>query len=177
MVEPASTFLMSSLAQPIQAPNSSVTVPTMTTAVLAASDSVKTALLRVTREPPAVTMVAAWINADTGVGPSMASSSQDCKGTCADLPQAASSSSRPKINAAVWPALGMPALTSTKADEPNSASISMTAMDIPMSPTRLTTKAFLAAVAATGLYCQKPINRYDARTTPSPAKQHTRQLR
>ena len=49
MVEPASTFLMSSLAQPIQAPNSSVTVPTMTTAVLAASDSAKIALLRMTR--------------------------------------------------------------------------------------------------------------------------------
>ena len=49
MVEPASTFLMSSLAQPIQAPNSSVTVPTTTTAVLAASVSAKTAWLRVTR--------------------------------------------------------------------------------------------------------------------------------
>ena len=49
MVEPASAFLMSSLAQPIQAPTSRVTVPTMTTAVLAASDSAKTAWLRVTR--------------------------------------------------------------------------------------------------------------------------------
>ena len=36
-----------------------------------------------------------------------------------------------------------------------------------MSPTRLTTKAFLAAVAAVGLCCQKPISRYDARPTPS----------
>ena len=34
-------------------------------------------------------MVAAWISADTGVGPSIASSSQDCSGTWADLPQAA----------------------------------------------------------------------------------------
>ena len=42
-------------------------------------------------------MVAAWISADTGVGPSMASSSQDCSGTWADLPQAPSSSSRPMI--------------------------------------------------------------------------------
>ena len=42
-----------------------------------------------------------------------------------------------------------------------------------MSPTRLTTNAFLAAVAATGLYCQNPISRYDARPTPSqPTKEH-----
>ena len=40
-------------------------------------------------------MVAAWIRAETGVGPSIASQSQDCSGTCADLPHAASSSIRP----------------------------------------------------------------------------------
>ena len=49
MVEPASTFLMSSLAQPIQAPNSSVTVPTTTTAVAAASVWSKIAWLRTIR--------------------------------------------------------------------------------------------------------------------------------
>ena len=37
---------------------------------------------------PAVTMVAAWIRAETGVGPSMASGSQTYSGTCADLPVA-----------------------------------------------------------------------------------------
>ena len=31
-------------------------------------------------------MVAAWISADTGVGPSIASGSHVCNGTCADLP-------------------------------------------------------------------------------------------
>ena len=40
-------------------------------------------------------MVAAWISADTGVGPSIASSSQACSGTWADLPQAPSSSRIP----------------------------------------------------------------------------------
>ena len=35
---------------------------------------------------PAVTMVAAWISADTGVGPSIASGSQVCSRNCADLP-------------------------------------------------------------------------------------------
>ena len=35
---------------------------------------------------PAVTIVAAWINAETGVGPSIASGSQVCRPSCADLP-------------------------------------------------------------------------------------------
>ena len=38
---------------------------------------------------------------------------------------------------------------------------------MPMSPTRLMTKAFFAAAAAEGLCCQKPMRRYDARPTPS----------
>ncbi len=33
-------------------------------------------------------MVAAWISAETGVGPSIASGSQVCSGTWADLPMA-----------------------------------------------------------------------------------------
>ena len=37
---------------------------------------------------PAVTMVAACIKADTGVGPSIASGNQVCKPICADLPMA-----------------------------------------------------------------------------------------
>jgi hypothetical protein len=35
---------------------------------------------------PAVTMVAACISADTGVGPSIASGSQTCNPICADFP-------------------------------------------------------------------------------------------
>ncbi len=42
---------------------------------------------------PAVTMVAAWISAETGVGPSMASGSQTYNGNCADLPHAPTSRS------------------------------------------------------------------------------------
>ena len=40
-------------------------------------------------------MVAAWIRADTGVGPAIASPNQDCNGNCADFPQAASNSIKP----------------------------------------------------------------------------------
>ena len=44
--------------------------------------------MRATMKIPAVTMVAAWINADMGVGPSMESGSHTCNGTCADFPMA-----------------------------------------------------------------------------------------
>ena len=43
---------------------------------------------------PAVTIVAAWIRADTGVGPSIASGSQVWSRNCADLPMAPMNSSR-----------------------------------------------------------------------------------
>jgi hypothetical protein len=41
---------------------------------------------RATKNTPAVTMVAACIRADTGVGPSIASGNQVCSPSCADLP-------------------------------------------------------------------------------------------
>ncbi len=39
-------------------------------------------------------MVAAWINAETGVGPSIASGSHVCSGTCADFANAPTQISR-----------------------------------------------------------------------------------
>ncbi|CDA20984.1 unknown [Bacteroides sp. CAG:144] len=41
---------------------------------------------RATKNTPATTIVAAWIRADTGVGPSIASGNQICNGNIADLP-------------------------------------------------------------------------------------------
>ncbi len=60
---------------------------------------------------PAVTMVAAWISAETGVGPSMASGSQTYSGNWADLPVAPKNSSsdmtlstpKPAVSAWKWP--------------------------------------------------------------------------
>ena len=42
--------------------------------------------MRATMKIPAVTIVAAWISAEIGVGPSIESGSQTCSGNCADLP-------------------------------------------------------------------------------------------
>ena len=41
-----------------------------------------------------MTIVAAWISAETGVGPSIASGSQVCSGSCPDLAKAPTSSIR-----------------------------------------------------------------------------------
>ena len=49
---------------------------------------------RATMKIPAVTIVAAWIKAEIGVGPSIESGSQTCNGNCADLPIAPTKSNR-----------------------------------------------------------------------------------
>ena len=120
-------------------------------------------------------MVAAWMRAETGVGPSMASSSQACSGTCADLPHAPSSSSRPRAVATDSLACDATvALTAWMEEVPSWANISMIASAMPTSPTRLMTNAFLAAAAADGLCCQNPMSRYEARPTPSHPRNSTR---
>src|SRR6202030_743433 len=92
MVEYASTRLISFCTSPMDAANTAVSAPMMATVFIAVGASTNTAFERATMYTPAVTMVAAWISAETGVGPSMASGSQTYSGICADLPQAPTSS-------------------------------------------------------------------------------------
>ena len=102
-------------------------------------------------------MVAAWMSAETGVGPAIASPSQDCSGNCADLPHAASSSMRP-IAVSV-PSLARrptPLSTVAKSTAPNVANMSPSATSRPMSPTRLATNAFFAATAYGGAVVPEP---------------------
>ena len=61
---------------PIDAANNAVSAPTTATTAIASGAIWKIKLLRATMYTPAVTIVAAWISALTGVGPSMASGSQ-----------------------------------------------------------------------------------------------------
>ena len=76
-MEYASTFLMSFCATAIVAANNAVIAPTqaMSTGAQSAAAAIS-GLTRVMRNTPAVTIVAAWISADTGVGPAIASGSQ-----------------------------------------------------------------------------------------------------
>src|SRR5450631_3403609 len=80
--------LMSFWTMPRKPMNNAVIEPMIMTNDNAVSDNSNSGDMRATMKIPAVTMVAAWINAEIGVGPSMESGSQICNGTCADLPMA-----------------------------------------------------------------------------------------
>src|SRR3546814_12417203 len=56
------------------------------TKFIAVSLSSNSGDMRATMKMPAVTMVAAWISAEIGVGPSIESGSHTFSDTCADLP-------------------------------------------------------------------------------------------
>ena len=93
-------------------------------------------------------MVAAWMSADTGVGPAIASPSQDCSGNCADLPQAASSSMSPIAVSVPWLAPpSAPLSTVAEVDRAERREHEPSAMIRPRSPMRLATNAFFAATA------------------------------
>src|SRR3990172_3102062 len=88
IVEYAITRLISVATIPIVAPTMAVTAPMAATVLRASSDAANTGNSRATRYSPAATIVAAWISAETGVGPSIASGSHTCSGNCADFPAA-----------------------------------------------------------------------------------------
>src|SRR5437868_5809414 len=107
---------------------------------------------------PAVTMVAAWIKALTGVGPSIASGSQVWSGNCADLPIAPTNSSRhssvivstcrpakpmvePASAGAAWRIAGIETV-------PNTRNVPKMPSEKPKSPMRLTMNALSAAALA-----------------------------
>ena len=79
---------MSVCTMAINAMKKAVMAPMTMTKDSAASDSSNRGDMRETMKMPAVTMVAAWISAEIGVGPSIESGSQTCSGNCADLPMA-----------------------------------------------------------------------------------------
>ncbi len=94
---------MSSWTQAMVADRKRVAAPIM--AMTHSTEGLKWRMgaLRATRYTPAVTMVAAWMRADTGVGPSMASGSHMYRGIWADFPTAPRNSIRP-MAVAVEPA-------------------------------------------------------------------------
>src|SRR5204862_3400084 len=100
---------MSGCAIAMSAAINAVVTPIHTTTV---SDDViplmapneNTGYTRATRNTPAATIVAAWISALTGVGPSIASGNQTCSGNCPDLPIAPQKISS-AINVALAPSM------------------------------------------------------------------------
>ena len=102
---------MSFWAQAMVAATKAVAAPMMATTRAASGDACNRGLTRQSRYTPAVTMVAAWMSADTGVGPSMASASQGKSGIWADLPTTPTSSSRQMAVTSAEPILSMLAKT------------------------------------------------------------------
>ena len=126
-----------------------------------------------------MTIVAAWISADTGVGPAIASGNHTNSGICALLPVAPTNSSNViatmmgEFNALMAATLPN---TSEKVTLPKVTKIAMIARMNPTSPMRLTTKALRPASAFLMLLNQKPINRYEHRPTSSQPTNISRKL-
>src|SRR3979490_1509893 len=95
-------------------------------------------------------MVAAWIKAETGVGPSIASGNQTCRGNGADLataPQKIKSAAIARY-AGLLVSVDTRAAMSLKTTDPIAIqTIRMPSMN-PKSPTRFVRNAFFAASAA-----------------------------
>ena len=156
---------MSVCTRAIVAPSTAVAVPTTATTVIAVGDRLKRAARRATMYTPAVTMVAAWMRAETGVGPSMASGSQTCSGNCALLPQAPTNRRRQTVvmgpNCQSDSSVSEVALLtrSTRSSVPKRWKARIIPRISPTSPIRFTMKAFLPASAALFFVNQKPMSR------------------
>src|SRR6185437_17013467 len=166
------TRLMSLLTTPSSPMKKAVVAPMTSTKDSAVSEYSNSGDMRATMKMPAVTMVAAWISAEIGVGPSIESGSQTCSGTCADLPMAPMKRQMQMsvsplaplvavIGMTAWARCGAAAKAASYESEPVYANTPAMPMMKPKSPTRLTMKAFRLANTALGRVYQKPISRYD----------------
>ncbi|MOA10436.1 hypothetical protein D3C78_1303250 [compost metagenome] len=112
-------------------------------------------------------MVAAWISAETGVGPAIASGNQVNKGNCALLPIAPTKSNKVIVVNTVTLAPSAFGKISAKLVLPNVENSMNIPKRKPKSPIRFITNAFLAALAYSVFLNQKPINKYEHKPTPS----------
>lgn len=129
------------------------------------------------KKTPAVTIVAAWIKAETGVGPSIASGNQVCKPNCADLPIAPKKSAiqiisktgklHPNSLNTKSAIKGTVENTTSYSKLPHKYKRPNKAHKIKKSPTRFTNIAFIAALLAWILVNQKLINKKEDKPTPS----------
>ena len=114
-------------------------------------------------------MVAAWIRADTGVGPSIASGSQTCSGNWADLPIApvnTPTASQVRMMSEMAPVTAI-SWISGMSSVPVCVHTRRMPDRKPRSPRRVTTNALVAAALAVGRSNQKPMSRYEQRPTIS----------
>ena len=111
------------------------------------SPSQNTAYIRATMKIPAHTMVAAWMRADTGVGPAMASGSQVWRMNWPDFDITAANRQHDAMSkklCEISPALAR-SLISTMSKLPAAKNRTITPIISPTSPTRLVRNALSAA--------------------------------
>src|SRR5579862_6681804 len=103
------------------------------------------------------------MSAETGVGPSIASGSQVCSGTWADLAAHAIKIATQIASSIPGDSCGTSANTAAYVTECNIANSMKIANIKPTSPTTLITNALRAAATAEGRSNQNPIRKYEAR--------------
>ena len=111
---------------------------------------------RATKNTPALTIVAAWIKAETVVGPSIASGSHTCSGNCADFPTEPPNKQRVAhlISSRLFISNSGSANNSEYLRVPNVLYSITKPRSKNTSPTLVTKKAFFAADAAEGFSYQ-----------------------
>ena len=127
----------------------------------AAGASWNSGCMRAIRYTPAVTIVAAWISALTGVGPSIASGSHVCSGICADFANAPTSSSRQPAVMSPPPlenTCGAARKLAAKSNVWVWRKMKKVPSTSPMSPSTLITKALMPAEVAVVRRYQKLIS-------------------
>ncbi len=142
---------MSSWARAARAEPTIVTAAMTARTTIAAREASKSGRSRATKYTPAATMVAAWISAETGVGPAIASGSQVCSGNCADLPATpARSSSAITVGWPTDPPATAPRI-SVMRKEPASVASASRPIRKGTSPSLVTRKALREAARASGV--------------------------
>src|SRR3954451_16605772 len=113
-------------------------------------------------------MVAAWIREETGVGPSMASGSQVCSGTWADLANAPTSSRMQPATSSGWSTVktrSTAAKVLRKSSVPVPLKMKYVPSTSPTSPSTLITNALMPAEVAVVRRYQNEIRKYEAAPT------------
>jgi hypothetical protein len=129
------------------------------------------------KKTPAVTIVAACINADTGVGPSIASGNHVCNPICADFPIAPinnneqiivrTGKSNPQKVKVEFKRNGAREKITCTSKDLKTKKIEIKPIVKAKSAIRFTTKALIAALFACKRVYQKLIKRYEHKPTPS----------
>ena len=172
------TRLMSVWTSAITPASRSVMPPSTAAVCSTAGASSNRTWVRTIRYTPAVTIVAAWMRALTGVGPSIASGSHVCSGTWADLATAPPSRPSAMSTATVLDcpiALGASEKTVAKSSAPVFWMMRKRASTNVASPKAFMMNAFFPACTAVARWCQKLISRYEERPTrPQPTSSRSR---